>query len=156
MPSALSTATASSPRITSEVQPNLLDSMIAKTTLPSITVTRVWPTGSNRRARAARDSGTNSAVHTIAAATIGTLIQKMERQPKLSTRAPPRIGPSASDRPATAPKTPMALARSTRSRSEEHTSELQSQFHLVCRLLLEKKKNKKILSHIYKKNKNNK
>src|SRR5689334_24301992 len=27
-----------------------------------------------------------------------------------------------------------------RCRSEEHTSELQSQFHLVCRLLLEKKK----------------
>src|SRR5437868_11933856 len=30
-----------------------------------------------------------------------------------------------------------------RSRSEEHTSELQSRFDLVCRLLLEKKKNKK-------------
>src|SRR5439155_12105176 len=30
-----------------------------------------------------------------------------------------------------------------RSRSEEHTSELQSRGHLVCRLLLEKKKNKK-------------
>src|ERR1035441_10960311 len=29
------------------------------------------------------------------------------------------------------------------SRSEEHTSELQSLRHLVCRLLLEKKKNKK-------------
>src|SRR5689334_10376561 len=29
-----------------------------------------------------------------------------------------------------------------RVRSEEHTSELQSQFHLVCRLLLEKKKTK--------------
>src|SRR2546427_1249235 len=29
------------------------------------------------------------------------------------------------------------------SRSEEHTSELQSQSNLVCRLLLEKKKNKK-------------
>src|SRR5690625_5578217 len=28
------------------------------------------------------------------------------------------------------------------SRSEEHTSELQSRGHLVCRLLLEKKKNK--------------
>src|SRR5438309_9072384 len=28
----------------------------------------------------------------------------------------------------------------TQWRSEEHTSELQSQFHLVCRLLLEKKK----------------
>src|SRR5689334_23587369 len=34
-------------------------------------------------------------------------------------------------------------------RSEEHTSELQSQFHLVCRLLLEKKKkhSNKILEH---------
>src|SRR5689334_24155355 len=31
------------------------------------------------------------------------------------------------------------------SRSEEHTSELQSQFHLVCRLLLEKKKKEKTL-----------
>src|SRR5689334_24857068 len=29
-----------------------------------------------------------------------------------------------------------------KARSEEHTSELQSQFHLVCRLLLEKKKKK--------------
>src|SRR2546422_7193474 len=28
-----------------------------------------------------------------------------------------------------------------RNRSEEHTSELQSRLHLVCRLLLEKKKN---------------
>src|SRR5689334_24488990 len=33
-------------------------------------------------------------------------------------------------------------------RSEEHTSELQSQFHLVCRLLLEKKK--KIKHRTYK------
>src|SRR5689334_24547288 len=31
-------------------------------------------------------------------------------------------------------------SRSNSTRSEEHTSELQSQFHLVCRLLLEKKK----------------
>src|SRR3989449_8140170 len=30
-----------------------------------------------------------------------------------------------------------------RGRSEEHTSELQSRLHLVCRLLLEKKKTKK-------------
>src|SRR2546427_8900197 len=30
------------------------------------------------------------------------------------------------------------------SRSEEHTSELQSQSNLVCRLLLEKKKNKEL------------
>src|SRR5207249_10780433 len=32
-------------------------------------------------------------------------------------------------------------------RSEEHTSELQSRFDLVCRLLLEKKKKKKMHHH---------
>src|SRR5262245_64801967 len=34
------------------------------------------------------------------------------------------------------------------SRSEEHTSELQSLRHLVCRLLLEKKKKKETTHHI--------
>src|SRR5687768_18314095 len=34
-----------------------------------------------------------------------------------------------------------SLIIETRDRSEEHTSELQSRLHLVCRLLLEKKKN---------------
>src|SRR2546430_13023820 len=33
-------------------------------------------------------------------------------------------------------------------RSEEHTSELQSQSNLVCRLLLEKKKQRITLSHV--------
>src|SRR5437870_13885198 len=36
--------------------------------------------------------------------------------------------------------------RTQRKRSEEHTSELQSRGHLVCRLLLEKKKKNKIKS----------
>src|SRR6266508_6016506 len=41
-----------------------------------------------------------------------------------------------------------------RGRSEEHTSELQSRGHLVCRLLLEKKKKHKTLSlHLIKKKK---
>src|SRR2546427_7700198 len=35
---------------------------------------------------------------------------------------------------------PRLAARPARRRSEEHTSELQSQSNLVCRLLLEKKK----------------
>src|SRR5689334_24774257 len=34
-------------------------------------------------------------------------------------------------------------------RSKEHTSELQSQFHLVCRLLLEKKKNNTTIVDAY-------
>src|SRR5690348_18160501 len=37
-------------------------------------------------------------------------------------------------------------------RSEEHTSELQSPVHLVCRLLLEKKKKKKHILHYTNKN----
>src|SRR5438270_9898096 len=44
---------------------------------------------------------------------------------------------------------PAARLRDSGERSEEHTSELQSQSNLVCRLLLEKKKKKK-------KNENNK
>src|SRR3712207_8068357 len=36
-------------------------------------------------------------------------------------------------------------ARGERERSEEHTSELQSRQYLVCRLLLEKKKNTRFL-----------
>src|SRR5689334_24303992 len=38
------------------------------------------------------------------------------------------------------PPASLALESFWQARSEEHTSELQSQFHLVCRLLLEKKK----------------
>src|SRR5687768_17958584 len=38
---------------------------------------------------------------------------------------------------------PRARTLRRSSRSEEHTSELQSRLHLVCRLLLEKKKKKK-------------
>src|SRR2546422_5736924 len=34
-------------------------------------------------------------------------------------------------------------------RSEEHTSELQSRLHLVCRLLLEKKKSTKATTRLY-------
>src|SRR5205809_5847582 len=49
-----------------------------------------------------------------------------------------------------------AAARGARAdqRSEEHTSELQSRLHLVCRLLLEKKKHPKdfglpLVNHLY-------
>src|SRR5216684_8687595 len=40
-----------------------------------------------------------------------------------------------------------AATRPCPTRSEEHTSELQSRLHLVCRLLLEKKKKKNITIH---------
>src|SRR5438045_9738811 len=48
------------------------------------------------------------------------------------------------DRHPDAPLAPAQHARAAGARSEEHTSELQSLRHLVCRLLLEKKKKNKI------------
>src|SRR5437870_13036470 len=44
-------------------------------------------------------------------------------------------------------RSPDSSRRATR--SEEHTSELQSRGHLVCRLLLEKKKRKTFKRHYY-------
>src|SRR4051794_41606036 len=41
-----------------------------------------------------------------------------------------------------------SVRRCRRVRSEEHTSELQSPVHLVCRLLLEKKKSQTCRSHL--------
>src|SRR2546422_3464580 len=41
------------------------------------------------------------------------------------------------------PEHPQFVSQLRFNRSEEHTSELQSRLHLVCRLLLEKKKNNK-------------
>src|SRR2546422_8164672 len=75
-------------------------------------------------------------------------ISRRRDRPHRRSTAPrptrPRIQvrrPAAALRGARPP--PFRRARSTkwrRSRSEEHTSELQSRLHLVCRLLLEKKK----------------
>src|SRR2546422_9175242 len=62
-----------------------------------------------------------------------------------SPGCPRRLG--CSPRRCTRPRSPTARSSdwcATVSRSEEHTSELQSRLHLVCRLLLEKKKKKKV------------
>src|SRR2546429_2742905 len=71
----------------------------------------------------------------------------MIRRPPRSTLFPYTTLFRSRDRGAPAPRSPRrALRRHPRAarhlvrRSEEHTSELQSRLHLVCRLLLEKKK----------------
>jgi hypothetical protein len=78
----------------------------------SSTITSSCPTGSRRRGRGARDSGTNSAVSAIAATPTGTLIQKIERQPAQATSTPPSTGPTARLSPFTPAHTPIARARS--------------------------------------------
>src|SRR2546422_7010625 len=67
-----------------------------------------------------------------------------------SMPAPFAIPPSVTGRPSTSSRSAASLgfvsvvriasAAARPPRSEEHTSELQSRLHLVCRLLLEKKK----------------
>src|SRR5687768_17825769 len=54
-------------------------------------------------------------------------------------RASPPVGDWADDW--LAAQADLSPTTRNRYRSEEHTSELQSRLHLVCRLLLEKKKN---------------
>src|SRR5687768_18344545 len=56
-------------------------------------------------------------------------------RPRAAPRRSSPLGIPADAAAAAAEKT-----RARRLRSEEHTSELQSRLHLVCRLLLEKKK----------------
>src|SRR2546430_15112131 len=53
------------------------------------------------------------------------------------------LSPSCARAFSSTPHDRMAKSASFTSRSEEHTSELQSQSNLVCRLLLEKKKNRR-------------
>src|SRR2546422_325262 len=99
--------------------------------------------------------GTVVVIHRVLKQADGTLrliVQGLERfrmvevvQESPYLRA--RIEPIAADGDATPTLEVEALSRSALSlfqkvvsRSEEHTSELQSRLHLVCRLLLEKKK----------------
>src|SRR5205085_7452727 len=70
----------------------------------------------------------------------------MIRRPPRSTLFPyTTLFRSRNPRAAAAARSPAPAAGPTleQGRSEEHTSELQSQSNLVCRLLLEKKKKKK-------------
>src|SRR5256885_6834548 len=68
--------------------------------------------------------------------------------PRCPRRCARRAGPDPHPRREAARPDPRrrrrAPAQCTRRRSEEHTSELQSPCNLVCRLLLEKKKNTNI------------
>src|SRR2546429_3673331 len=84
----------------------------------------------------------------------------MIRRPPRSTlfpyttlfRSPPSLGQYAEayDQPFCGSNSPGSMANRRsylQQRSEEHTSELQSRLHLVCRLLLEKKKKNFIFQH---------
>src|SRR2546430_130510 len=79
-------------------------------------------------------TSTNNGSHTLTAVATDILNVRWNSNPvtvTVSNGPPPDTTP---------PTVPTGLRASAVSRSEEHTSELQSQSNLVCRLLLEKKK----------------
>src|SRR3712207_8286211 len=71
-----------------------------------------------------------------------------EAGPRCARPGPPRRSPYVGAPTAPAPRRPRRATGGRHNdsvlRSEEHTSELQSRQYLVCRLLLEKKKNKNL------------
>src|SRR6267143_5977780 len=87
-----------------------------------------------------RPASTAPAISSRAICSSDTLSQALRRglpNGRLQATRPPRRPPASRRcrcRPQRYARHPVPA------RSEEHTSELQSQFHLVCRLLLEKKK----------------
>src|SRR5258708_19116792 len=75
--------------------------------------------------------------------------QSAERSTPADARPPPRATAALRARPRPAPRQSTRRARAALAeRSEEHTSELQSPDHLVCRLLLEKKKRTRIACEV--------
>src|SRR2546422_11631506 len=67
--------------------------------------------------------------------------RRLPRHPRHQLRDRERGAAEEPSEPGHVGGTPLSVAEL---RSEEHTSELQSRLHLVCRLLLEKKKNQNI------------
>src|SRR2546422_2800456 len=70
-------------------------------------------------------------------------IATTDDQPLTALATPTPSDVSSPEREVTSMQTSDSTASAV-SRSEEHTSELQSRLHLVCRLLLEKKKKTKV------------
>src|SRR5688572_31791727 len=66
---------------------------------------------------------------------------RQARTPRGAEVSPRRAEGGSRQPRAAAQRSARRLAAALAERSEEHTSELQSQSNLVCRLLLEKKKN---------------
>src|SRR2546429_5212548 len=97
------------------------------------------PSSSAMRARALTWVFTRSCQFTTVLAAAGMVLPLRARFTAGITR---ETSPARGPVPAGAAELSQGIATSQESRSEEHTSELQSRLHLVCRLLLEKKKHR--------------
>src|SRR3989449_7838639 len=96
------------------------------------------PCRSPRRPRSEMSSTTTTSADSI------SLAARSERSAPGGSRKSNRSGIGVGLAiPARSPRARRRCHSATSLRSEEHTSELQSRLHLVCRLLLEKKKENK-------------
>src|SRR5689334_10384400 len=96
--------------------------------VPRIRADDLWLVAPDKR-EAAQDDATILAIHDQERAGLDIITDGEQRRESYSNRFATALDGIDIDNPGT-----------VINRSEEHTSELQSQFHLVCRLLLEKKK----------------
>src|SRR3989441_8858323 len=98
------------------------------------------PSGSSSAATAANGRRANSS--TLALLSASVIAARVSREPRLravASRAQCPLRGSEGGRPLASGEIATSDTAVSRSRSEEHTSELQSLAYLVCRLLLEKK-----------------
>src|SRR3990172_5591421 len=106
---------------------------------PSVPTIHAIP--SRTAARGTRSAEARRPTSTRAVTSVPGIAGSADGEEALDAPDPPAPGPGKVS--STSRRRETALAKSairvTRPRSEEHTSELQSRLHLVCRLLLEKK-----------------
>ena len=94
------------------VHPHFGASMIARTTVVIPMIDRTAPTRSRGGVSRSLDSGTSATTPMSATATIGMFTKNTEPHQKCSRSQPPRMGPAATDSPATPDHAPIAAARS--------------------------------------------
>src|SRR5437762_5697055 len=102
-----------------------------------------------RTVRAGRPRASSRPSVRITATKLTLLTKNAGPTPTLAMRTPATAGPTIRAALKAAEFSATAFATSPLpTRSEEHTSELQSPMYLVCRLLLEKKKNYKTVKEV--------
>src|SRR5262245_56571963 len=123
--------------------------LIACTATNASTTTRPWPYGPVARAayrsKVDRTLRVRNPAHGVCSLLCGQRVNEPQSRLSSDSSYPSRALGDAVSRPSAVAVFPTAprlssVVNSLRERSEEHTSELQSLRHLVCRLLLEKKK----------------
>src|SRR3989475_4239212 len=107
-----------------------------------VTASASSSTSSNSRTTAARASRSCNTPVDVSEWTTVTASTGERRSASRSMSGSTAQPGGTSSRRHSLPQACTSLANRSLKRSEEHTSELQSQSNLVCRLLLEKKKNK--------------